>query len=85
MKRLTILAAATGLLALAACDDPNSVDDSVETAPPPMEALPAEEQAVDTAAETPAETPPPTDNSTLPTDSRTSEESVRPESETLFY
>ncbi len=87
MKRLLALVAATGALAVAACDDPNDSGD-LETYEPPVEApvAPAAEDAAAPAdATAPADQPPPVDRSTLPTDKRTSEESVQPESETLFY
>lgn len=87
MKRLLVLAAAFGALAVAACDDPYAAED-VETYQPPAEepvAPAAEDTAADAAAAAPAETPPPVDQSALPADKRTSEESVQPESETLFY
>ena len=85
MKHLTLLAAAVALLGVAACSDPQPTDVSVETAPPPMEEVPAAaDQAADAAATAPA-APPPADSSTLPPEKRTSEESVRPDSETLFY
>ena len=81
MKRL-MLAAAFGAFALGACSDP--APEPEETLEPSMEApvaLPVEElpPPVTTTA------PPPTDSSTLPPESRTSEETVKPESETLFY
>lgn len=83
MKRFLTLAAVGAALALAGCDRPEPTDEGleptppVEVAPPPVETPP-----VETA---PAPTTPPTDTTALPDDQRTSEETVRPESETLFY
>ncbi len=80
MKRL-MLAAAFGVLALGACSDP--APEPEETYEPPVEA-----PVAPPVEETPAPTttaPPPTDSTTLPPESRTSEETVKPESETLFY
>jgi hypothetical protein len=80
MKRL-ILALAFGAAALAGCDDPNV--DQVETAAPPIEEpAPAPVEAPPPQA---APTPAPTDSTALPPDQRASEETVKPESETLFY
>lgn len=79
IKRL-VLALAFGAVALAGCDEPRPAQE--ETAPPPMEA------PVPPPVETPVPTTPPpstTDNSSLPADQRASEETVKPESETLFY
>lgn len=84
--RLFTLAAAVGALALSACDDLGSHDDTPEVTPPP-----AEDSAVPVADEAPAAVAPPAptdahpDSSTLPSEKRTSEETVRPDSETLFY
>lgn len=85
MKRLIALFAAAGALALAACDDPRHNDEQPDVTPPPADqtvAPAAEDSAAPAAA--PA-TPPPADSSTLPSEKRTSEESVKPDSETLFY
>lgn len=83
MNRL-MLAATAGALALSAslgaCSDP--APEPEETLEPQMEAPvapPVEEVAPPTV------TPPPADSTTLPPESRTSEETVKPESETLFY
>lgn len=84
MKRLAALLALTTVFAVAACDDPRPSEDAgladkaAEQAPPPV----VEEPVVQ--PETPV-TPPPTDSTALPPEQRTSEESVQPESETLFY
>jgi len=83
MKRLIALFAVAGALALTACDDPRSTDEQPDVTPPPAAMAPAaEETAAPVAA--PAATPP-VDSSTLPSEKRTSEESVKPDSETLFY
>ncbi|WP_164511884.1 hypothetical protein [Brevundimonas fluminis] len=82
MKRILTLAAVGAAFVVAACDRPEPTDEGlepsppVEVAPPPAEMPPAE------TAPTPT---PPTDTTALPEDKRTSEETVRPESETLFY
>ncbi|MFN4092296.1 MAG: hypothetical protein ACK4FG_05315 [Brevundimonas sp.] len=80
MNRL-MLAAAFGALALGACSDP--APEPEETLEPTMEQpiAPVEEVAPPTTTTT----APPTDSTTLPPESRTSEETVKPESETLFY
>ncbi len=84
MKRLILLALATTALTVAGCEEP--VQQDAEMAPPPMEApeaMAAEDLGVP-AAETGAATDtPPVD--TLPPEQRESEETVQPESETLFY
>lgn len=89
MKRITIVLAATalGVLALAGCDDYQARDDDYADAPPIEATAPAAEDsaapvvAPDVVDPTP--TAPPVD--TLPPEERTSEETVQPESDTLFY
>lgn len=81
MKRLMLAATIGALTALAACSDP---------APEPEDTLePSMEAPVATPVEEvppPATTAPPaTDSTTLSSENRTSEETVKPESETLFY
>ncbi|GAA0626473.1 hypothetical protein GCM10009422_24150 [Brevundimonas kwangchunensis] len=78
------LLAVSGAFALAACEDPRPVED--EFIGPPVEE-PVAPAAEDVAAPTDAVAPPPapTDSSSQPTEPRTSEQSVQPESETLFY
>ena len=84
MKRLFLTFALIGAGTLAACDEPEPVREApavvVEEA---AEAPAAEDTAV--PATDPAALPsaPPVD--TLPPEQRSSEESVQPESETLFY
>lgn len=87
MTRLIfVLAAAASVLALSACDDrPSRSDDdyremSVQPAPPPVK-----EEAPPPAPEVQDPTPTPPPSTTLPPEERTSEQSVQPESETLFY
>ncbi len=58
-------------------------EESPETPPPAEAALPAAEEAAPAVATAPAA--PQVDSSTLPAEKRTSEETVRPDSETLFY
>lgn len=81
MNRL-MLAAAFGALALGACSDP--APEPEDTLEPTVEqpVAPVEEVAPPTTTTT---TAPPSDSTTLPPESRTSEETVKPESETLFY
>lgn len=85
-QRLSIAALLVAGAALSACEEPRSARPSetvvVEADAP--EALAAEDAGV-AAAEVapPTDAPPPVD--ALPAEKRTSEESVQPESETLFY
>lgn len=86
MKRLAALLALTGAFAVAACDDPrSSEEDSLadKAAEQPM-APAAEDVGVPAEAVAPT-APPPADTNAIPPEKRTSEESVKPESETLFY
>ena len=88
MTRSTFVLAAAVLsvFALSACDDrPSRNDDNyveapVEAAPPPVE---EETPPPPPEVQDPTPTPPP--SSSLPPDERTSEQTVQPESETLFY
>lgn len=84
MKSLMIVAAVGAALALVACDEP--YQQQTETAPPPMEApvAPAATDQTAPVADTAAPTTAPS-TTTLPADQRSSEQSVQPESETLFY
>lgn len=86
MKRLIACLALTGAVTLGACDDPQAYDDR-ETADVVIEepvAQAAEDAGAPVDAPSAVDTPP-ADASTLPGEKRTSEESVKPESETLFY
>ncbi|MFN3352545.1 MAG: hypothetical protein ACK4Z5_02965 [Brevundimonas sp.] len=81
---LIVLAAAFGL---AACEDRPETEAYTSEADV-VEALPAEDMAADAAGEVeaaPEPAPAAPDQSALPPDERNSEESVQPESETLFY
>jgi hypothetical protein len=86
MKRLILLTSSSLAMALSSCEAPMSRD--LETAPP-MEApvAPSAEDAGVAAADTtaPADQPPALDTGRLPPANPSSEESVQPESETLFY
>ena len=85
MKRLFALVAIAGAVALTACDDPRPAEPEVMD--PVMEepVAPSIEDAQAPVAAPDATDMPPTDNSAAPSEKRTSEESVRPDSETLFY
>lgn len=86
MKRLVALLAVSTGLVLSACDDPER-SETIETYEPAIEepVAPAAEEASAPAAATTTDEAPPVDPGALPTDERTSEETVKPESETLFY
>lgn len=79
MRRLIVAALLGAAAVLSGCEEP--APSEVETAQPPVEAMPAPAESETTP---PAEKAP-NDNSTLPPDQRASEETVKPESETLFY
>ncbi len=87
VKRLLLAAGLAATTALAACDEPRSENDyeavEVQTEEPAAPA--AEDAAAPAVAEAPAatEAPPPVD--ALPPETRTSEQTVQPESDTLFY
>ncbi|WP_269516179.1 hypothetical protein [Brevundimonas subvibrioides] len=85
MKSLMfVVAIGVAALTLSACDQP--FQEQTETAPPPIEAPVAPSATDQTApvADTTAPTTAPS-TTTLPADERSSEQSVQPESETLFY
>lgn len=88
MKRAILVLAATAMaaLGLAACEDRRSSDHDEERAPP-VEVAPPEPAAPEQPVETPhvadpVPSPPP---EKLKPDERSSEQSVQPDSETLFY
>lgn len=88
--RLPLLLAAFGAgIALSACEIQTNEAAEEAVAPPPMEAPAAEDVAEEAAAEAPTEpaqqtAPPPSDTGDMG-DARPSEESVEPDSETVFY
>ena len=87
-RKIIVAAAAIGLtLGLAACDNfQTPTDETVETAPDAMEPVaPAAEDVAAPAADPSATDAPPVDNTALSPEKRSSEETVKPESETLFY
>lgn len=82
-----LTATALGALVLAGCDDyqSRSQDDYADAPPAEEQAVAAEDSAEPVVAPEvtdPAPTPAP---APLPPEERTSEQSVQPESETLFY
>lgn len=79
MRRLIVAALLGSAAVLSGCEEPAPAE--VETAQPPVEAAPA---PIEPEAPAPVERAP-SDSSTLPPDHRASEETVKPESETLFY
>lgn len=84
MMLRTIIAVSALVLALAACDQPAPEEPMELPAAPVEPVVPAAPDAGEpVVAPSVVDTPP--NNSTLPPEQRTSEESVQPESETLFY
>ena len=85
MKRLIAILALSTAFGVAACDGPN--DENAEVSETPIEApiAPAAEDMGAPVAAPSAVDAPPVDSTTLPPEKRSSEESVQPESETLFY
>lgn len=83
MKRFLTVAAVGAAVALSACDRPEPTDEGLEPTPP-VEVAPPVAEPEPTPTET-APTPPPTDTTALPEDKRSSEETVQPDSPTLFY
>ncbi|MBX9801731.1 MAG: hypothetical protein K2Y04_03090 [Caulobacteraceae bacterium] len=85
MKRLFAILALSTVVGVAACEDPNGYAAETGEAPMDLPVAPAAEEAgVPVAAPSAADTPP-LDSTILPAEKQSSEESVRPESETLFY
>lgn len=86
MKRLIACLVLTSALTASACDDPQ-VSNEPEIADAAMEApiAPAAEDAAAPVAAPSAVDRPPADSTTISPEKRSSEESVKPESETLFY
>ena len=84
MTRWIVLAALAASLAVSACDRPEPEDDGLQPMPAPEAVPPTTETAPAPVETQPAPTPPPSTDA-LPDDKRTSEETVQPQSETLFY
>jgi|TARA_R110002124_G_scaffold8548_6_gene45340 hypothetical protein len=87
MKRLILAVLFGAAAALGACDNPGPGEEYEDAGQPPEEAPVApmaDEMPVPEAAPPPTDTPP-VDYSTIPPEKRSSAETVRPESETLFY
>ncbi|NJC41864.1 hypothetical protein GGQ87_002159 [Brevundimonas alba] len=83
MKRLFALVAMAGAVALTACDDPRPAEPEVQDMPMEEPVAPSAETVQAPVAAPSATDAPPTDS--LPPEKRTSEQSVQPDSETLFY
>lgn len=84
MKRLFLTFALIGAGTLAACDEPEPVREAPAVVVEETVEAPAAEETAQPAADAAAlPSAPPVD--TLPPEQRSSEESVQPESETLFY
>ena len=84
MKRLFALVAMASAVTLTACDDPRPAEPEVVDAPI-EEPVAAAAEDVQTPVAAPSATDTPPNNGASPSEKRTSEESVRPESDTLFY
>ena len=83
MKRL-LLVLGVGAATLAGCEEPRR--ERTETAPPPVEAAPPAPAPVEAPPPEPVQPKPePSTVSALPPDERNSADTVKPESETLFY
>lgn len=86
MRRLIACLVLASTVSVAACDAPQ-VSNEPETADMTMDvpvAPAADDAGVPVAAPSAVDTPP-TDSTALSPEKRSSEESVKPESETLFY
>ncbi|HUH10823.1 MAG TPA: hypothetical protein VLZ51_08295 [Brevundimonas sp.] len=87
VKRLLLATSLSAAAFLAACSDPQSDHDyeAVEIQSEEPAAPAAEESAAPAVAEAPAATEAPAPVDAIPHDERTSEQTVQPESDTLFY
>ena len=85
MKRLIAILTLSTAFGLAACTDPFADDSEVAEAPMEVPVAPAAEDAGVPVVVPGASDAPPTDSTTLPPANPSFEESVQPESETLFY
>lgn len=87
VKRLLLAAGLAATAALAACSDPRSENDheavEIQTEEPAAPA--AEDAAAPAVAEAPAAKTDGPPVEAIPHDERTSEQTVQPESDTLFY
>ena len=84
LNRLLLIAALGAAAATSACDEPPAEAETIELQVQEPVAPAAEDSAAPAVAEAPAaEAPPPVD--ALPPEHRTSEQTVQPESDTLFY
>lgn len=86
VKRLLLATSLSAAAFLASCDEP-SHSESIEIQTEVPAAPAAEDAAADAVAEVeaPAATAAPAPVDTLPPEQRTSEQTVQPESDTLFY
>ena len=85
MKRLIAILTVSTALGVAACDEPNTDDAGFADMPAEAPIAPAAEEVAAPVAAPSAVDTRPVDSTTLPAEKRSSEESVQPESETLFY
>ncbi|WP_417229906.1 hypothetical protein [Brevundimonas sp.] len=87
MKHLILVALIGAAAVLSGCDNPRANDDyeGVEQLPEEAPVAPMTEEIPIPDAPPPATDTPPADYSTIPPEKRSSAETVRPESETLFY
>lgn len=86
MRRLIAVLILTGALSVAACDDPaGSNDPEFADAATDAPVAPAAEDVEAPVVDPDVVETPPVDTTRLPPEKRSSEESVQPQSETLFY
>lgn len=86
MNRLTLAALAiTAVASLAGCEEPRPEQQEIVIPETPVPVAPSAEDQAAPASDTTATATQPQDDSTLPPEERPSEETVQPESETLFY
>jgi len=85
MKRLITVLILSTVSGLTACNDPFANDAAVSEAPLEVPVAPAAEDAGVPVAGTGAAEALPADSTAMPAEKQSSEESVQPESETLFY
>ena len=85
MKRLIAVLVLSIVSGLAACSDPFANDAAVTEVPLEVPVAPVAEDAGVAAADPGAAEALPADSTTMPAEKLSSEESVQPESETLFY